>query len=396
MGLASRMMQRRFLHALERIRHGRLRLITPDGLAHSFGQDGDEVTLHIHDWAILPRLAARGDVGLGESWIDGQWSTPSLEALLTLAIRNLDHLSEWANAGQLSRLRMRLTDNVLRLNSLRGALRNIRAHYDVGNEFYQLWLDPGMTYSSALFGADDDLERGQARKNARILSQLSGGESVLEIGCGWGGFAEAAADRGRNVTGVTLSNQQKGYADARLDGRAQIRLQDYRHVQGRFANIVSVEMIEAVGERYWPVYFATIKARLAEEGRAVLQAITVPDAEFSVYRKRSDFIRQHSFPGGMLPCNAVIAREAGRAGLVLRDTFAFGQDYARTCRIWAERMMAEKARILHYGYDDRFLRSWQFYLEACAATFATRRTDVVQITLSHASEDAPSQSQTAP
>lgn len=387
MGLASRLLQRRFLTSLEGIRQGRLRLTTPEGRVHHFGSEGDEVELHIHDWAVLSRMAARGDVGLGEAWIDGQWSTPSLEALLTLAIRNLDHLSEWANAGILSRLRMRITDQVLRLNSLRGSSRNIRAHYDVGNEFYQLWLDPGMTYSSAIFApGEDDLEQAQNRKNARILSQLAPGETVLEIGCGWGGFAEAAADHGRQVTGLTLSHQQKGYADARLDGRAQIRLQDYRHVQGRFANIVSVEMIEAVGERYWPVYFATLKARLAEGGRAVLQAITIPDAEFSIYRNRSDFIRQHSFPGGMLPCNAVIAREAARAGLALRDTFAFGQDYARTCRIWAERMLAERDRIRRYGYDDRFIRAWQFYLEACAATFATKRTDVVQVTLSHASE----------
>ncbi|SMO94002.1 SAM-dependent methyltransferase [Paracoccus laeviglucosivorans] len=385
MGLATRIMQRRFLTALQGIRHGRLRLTTPEGHVHHFGDEGEQVELHIHDWAFLPRMAARGDVGLGESWIDGHWSTPSLEALLTLAIRNLDHLSEWANAGILSRLRMQITDRVVRLNTLRGSSRNIRAHYDVGNEFYQLWLDRGMTYSSALFApGDDDLEQAQRRKNARILSQLGAGETVLEIGCGWGGFAEAAADRGRQVTGLTLSHQQKGYADARLDGRAQIRLQDYRHVQGRFDNIVSVEMIEAVGERYWPIYFATLKARLAEGGRAVLQAITIPDAEFSVYRKRSDFIRQHSFPGGMLPCNAVIVREAARAGLVLRDTFAFGNNYARTCRIWAERMLAERDRIRRYGYDERFIRAWQYYLEACAATFATKRTDVVQVTLSHA------------
>ena len=241
-----------------------------------------------------------------------------------------------------------------------------------------------MTYSAALFTpGDGDLERAQARKNDRILSRL-GGARILEIGCGWGGFAEAAAARGRHVTGVTLSPLQKSYADARLDGRADIRLQDYRQVQGRFDDIVSIEMIEAVGERYWPAYFATIRDRLASGGRAMIQAITVPDAEFSLYRKQSDFIRQHAFPGGMLPCNAVIAREACRAGLVVQGSFAFGQDYARTCRLWADRMLAARPRLARLGYGDGFLRHWQFYLLASAASFATGRADVVQIELAHA------------
>ncbi|MFZ5749968.1 MAG: class I SAM-dependent methyltransferase [Pseudomonadota bacterium] len=384
MMLLTRYLLRRFLASLEGIRHGRLTLTLPDGSVHRFGDEGDEVTLDIRDWSVLPAIASRGDVGLGETWIDGLWETSSLEGLLTLALRNIDQLEGWSEPHGLARLRMVLIDRLFRLNSLRGSSRNIRAHYDVGNEFYQLWLDPGMTYSSALFAPGDDLEQAQARKNARILSKLAPGERILEIGCGWGGFAEAAADRGQRVTGLTLSPAQKGYADARLDGRAEIRLQDYRLVRGQYDNIVSVEMIEAVGERYWPGYFATLKARLAEGGRAIIQAITVPDAEFSLYRQRSDFIRQHTFPGGMLPCNAVIQREAARAGLVLRETFAFGLDYAQTCRIWAERMLAERPRILRFGYDARFLRSWQFYLEGCAAAFATGRTDVVQVELAHA------------
>ncbi|MFE3836534.1 class I SAM-dependent methyltransferase [Pseudogemmobacter sonorensis] len=388
MPFTSRMIRNRFLSALEGIGHGRLRLTLPDGSRHLFGDAGEEVELLIRDWSVLTALAARGDVGFGETWIDGLWSTSSLEALLVLALRNADRLEAWSDVRGIARLRMVLTDRLLRLNSLRGSSRNIRAHYDVGNEFYQFWLDPGMTYSSALFADGDDLETAQARKNARILSRLGPGESILEIGCGWGGFAEAAAARGRRVTSITLSPAQKGYADARLDGRAEIRLQDYRHVQGRFGNIVSIEMIEAVGERYWPTYFATLKARLAEGGRAVLQAITVPDAEFSLYRKRSDFIRQHTFPGGLLPCNAVIAREAARAGLSVQGSFAFGQDYARTCRIWAGRLLAERPRIRRFGHDERFLRSWQFYLEGSAATFAAGRTDVVQIELAHAAEAA--------
>lgn len=379
-------MKRRFLAALEPIRHGQLVLSTPDGQYH-FGSEGPEIRMTINDWDMLSALLVRGDVGLGESWIAGHWDCDDLEALLSLAMRNIDQLSTYNAAGPLTRLRHLLVDRVFRANSLRGSSRNIRAHYDVGNEFYQLWLDPGMTYSSALFESesDTDLERAQDRKNDRILSRLSpNGERVLEIGCGWGGFAERAAGEGRHVTGLTLSPAQKGYADARLDGRADIRLQDYRKVEGRFDNIVSIEMIEAVGERWWPTYFATLKSRLAEGGRAVVQAITVPDAEFSIYRNRSDFIRQHIFPGGMLPCNAAMSREANRAGLTLTESFSFGQDYARTCRMWAQRMEAQKDRILRFGYDTRFLRCWQFYLEGCAAAFAVGRTDVVQVQFEHA------------
>ena len=384
MSLATRSLKSRFLSALEGIGDGILTLTTPEGTRHRFGSAGPEADLQIRDWRLLPRLALRGDVGLGEGWIAGEWHSETLEGTLSLALRNLGLRAGWGEPGRLQAMRMRLVDRLMRPNSLRGSRRNIRAHYDVGNEFYQLWLDPGMTYSSALCGEGDDLPRAQARKNARILAQLTPGESLLEIGCGWGGFAEAAADHGHDVTAITLSPSQKGYADARLDGRAEVRLQDYRQVTGSFDNIVSIEMIEAVGERYWPTYFATLKARLAPGGRAVLQAITVPDAEFSVYRRRSDFIRQHVFPGGMLPCSAIIIHEAAKAGLRVQDSHAFGPDYARTCRIWCERMMQQRPRIERLGYGDAFLRGWQFYLEGCAAAFATGRCDVVQVTLDHA------------
>ncbi|MCL4067903.1 cyclopropane-fatty-acyl-phospholipid synthase family protein [Pseudomonas sp. GX19020] len=376
------LLQTRFLASLEGIRHGRLCLTSPAGHCYHFGSEGPEAVIRITDWALLAALATRGDVGFGESYVAGHWDSPDLEALLSLAIRNFDLLQGQGKPGWLAALGFRLTDR-LRANSLSGSSRNIRAHYDVGNEFYQLWLDPGMSYSSALFDGTDDLETAQARKNDRILSCLAPGEHILEIGCGWGGFAERAAETGRHVTGLTLSPAQKGYADARLDGRAEIRLQDYRHAGGQYDNIVSVEMIEAVGERYWPAYFATLKARLAPGGRAVLQAITVPDAEFSIYRKRSDFIRQHIFPGGMLPSPAILRHQGARAGLELRASFSFGQDYARTCRIWAARMAGAAQRIRRFGYDEPFLRSWRYYLESCAATFATGRSDVVQVEFGH-------------
>ena len=386
MTLVTRALKTRFLTSLEGIGDGILTLTTPEGTRHRFGTAGPEAELQIRDWRFLPRLAMRGDVGLGESWIAGDWHSETLESVHSLALRNLGFLGEWDAPGRLQSMQMRLVDRLVRLNSLRGSQRNIRAHYDVGNEFYQLWLDPGMTYSSALFNQGDDLERAQARKNQRILSMLAPGESLLEIGCGWGGFAQQAADCGHRVTAITLSPSQKGYADARLDGCAEVRLQDYRKTSGRYDNIVSIEMIEAVGERYWPIYFSTIKDRLAAGGRAVLQAITVPDAEFAVYRGRSDFIRQHVFPGGMLPCAAMISHEAAKAGLRVRNTYAFGQDYARTCRIWSERMIAQKPRIQKLGYGEDFLRGWQFYLDGCAAAFATGRCDVVQVQLAHANE----------
>ncbi|WP_116134701.1 cyclopropane-fatty-acyl-phospholipid synthase family protein [Tropicimonas sp. IMCC34043] len=377
--------RRDFLQSCEGIRHGQLFLTTPEGTHHRFGQGGPEADMVLHDWAAITATAARGDIGFGEAYVAGLWETTSVEAVTTVALLNLEALQGYAYPSLWSNLKFRLVDRLVRANSRNGAARNIRAHYDVGNEFYQLWLDPSMTYSSALFTEDDDdLERAQARKNNRILSRLGSGESVLEIGCGWGGFSELAAEAGRRVTGITVSPLQKAWAEARLDGRARIELQDYRATRGTYDNIVSIEMIEAVGERYWPAYFATLKSRLAEGGQAVIQAITVQDQYFDTYRRGSDFVRHHTFPGGMLLSDAVIAAEARRAGLTVRHSFDFGTDYARTCRTWADRLRQESARILGLGHDRAFLRSWLYYLEICAASFATGQTSVAQVELVHA------------
>jgi cyclopropane-fatty-acyl-phospholipid synthase len=216
------------------------------------------------------------------------------------------------------------------------------------------------------------------------LSRLGAGERTLEIGCGWGGFAEHASAEGRDVTGVTISRNQHSYAEARLDGRADIQLRDYRDIEGKFDNIVSIEMIEAVGERYWPSYFSTIKRSLADGGNVLLQAITVKDSFFETYKTSSDYIRQYVFPGGMLLSDSVIDAQAKQAGLSVQNNFAFGQDYAKTCRIWAERLSAQKRRIADLGYGEGFFRNWQYYLEICAASFAVGHTDVVQVELAHA------------
>jgi len=384
MGPLGKRVQQQFLAACERIGTGSLTLITPEGVRLHFGNGEPAAELRLYDWAAISASAARGDIGFGEAYINGLWDTPSIEALITIAHLNYDAFTQFGEPSFWSRLRYRIIDRILRVNSRRGSSRNIRAHYDVGNEFYQLWLDRSMTYSSALFEDGDDLETAQQRKYQRILSRLGQGERVLEIGCGWGGFAETAADQGRDVTAITISPLQKSWAEARLDGRADIRLSDYRDTRGQYDNIVSIEMIEAVGERYWPSYFSAIAQNLCGDGRAVIQAITIPDNRFDAYRKTSDFIRQNTFPGGMLVSNSVIAREAERAGLKVQGSFAFGQDYARTCREWAARLKTESARVLNIGYDQAFLRSWLFYLELCAAGFATAQTDVVQVELAHA------------
>jgi len=377
--------KRDFLDTCEGIRAGSLRIRTPEGEVYDFGAGGPQAEFQINDWSAITAIGARGDIGMGETYVAGLWDTPSVRDVTTVALKNLDRLSAYAYADFWNALKTRVVDRVLRRNSRRGAARNIRAHYDVGNEFYQLWLDPGMTYSAALYAPDDnDLFRAQGRKYDRILDRLSDGERVLEIGCGWGGFAERAADRGRHVTGLTISPSQKGYADMRLDGRADIRLQDYRDCAGIYDNIVSIEMIEAVGQRYWPAYFAALRSRLSEGGRAMVQAITVQDSYFDIYRKGSDFIRHYTFPGGMLLSDAIIADQARAAGLAVKDRFAFGADYAKTCIAWSDRIQAQAARIRKLGHDEPFLRNWRYYLDICAASFATGQTDVVQVELAHA------------
>lgn len=377
--------QREFLQACEQISFGRLRLRTPDNKVMNFGTDGPEAEMHIHDWAAITAMAARGDVGMGETYVAGLWDTPSIETLTIVALKNMQTFEGFAYPSVWNRLKFVMVDKILRRNSKRGSAKNIKSHYDVGNEFYQLWLDPSMTYSSGIFeDGCDDLEDAQRRKYDRALSRLSAGERILEIGCGWGGFAERAADYGRHVTGLTISPSQHGYAQARLDGRAEIVLQDYRDERGRFDNIVSIEMIEAVGERYWPSYFSTVKQSLSESGKALIQAITVPDAYFPEYRRNSDYIRQYTFPGGMLLSNQAIKDQAQAAGLAVRDSFEFGASYAKTCRQWAERLSAQSPKIKDLGYDQPFLRNWQFYLEICAASFEVGQTNVVQVELAHA------------
>lgn len=375
------------MDAIHRIDHGTLTFAEPTGDVHTItgSKPGPCARFAIKDWDVIERLVARGDIGLGEDFIAGAWETDDMEALISLFLLNLDQLDGFAHGRLWHRLGFVLLNTVVRRNSETGSRRNIEAHYDVGNDFYRLWLDETMTYSSALFKEPTaPLSAAQRAKYERILSKLPERARVLEIGCGWGGFAEAATDSGRDVTGITISPAQHAFARERLGGKADIRLEDYRRTKGVFDAIVSIEMVEAVGERYWPHYFQTLSERLKRGGRAVLQAITIRDDIFPAYRTRSDFIRQYVFPGGMLPSLARMKEEAERAGLKMLDAFSFGQDYAHTLRAWSKRQRDAESNIRALGYDERFMRNWQFYLGICASSFAVERTNVVQVEFAHA------------
>ncbi len=373
--------------ALGALEYGHLEFIAPNGeVTQARGyKSGPSARFQIHEWDVLRRIMARGDIGLGEEYIAGSWETDSVERLVSLFLLNLDAFSNFSDGNIFNRIGFVIHNALVRRNSIAGSARNIKDHYDVGNDFYSLWLDKSMTYSSALYNGTDELYRAQQNKYERILSKFSNKKAdVLEIGCGWGGFAERAAADSHNVTGLTISPAQHKFACDRLKGAADIRLQDYRRACGRFDNIVSIEMFEAVGEHYWPAYFATVAARLKRGGRAVIQTITIQDELFAGYRTRSDFVRHYVFPGGMLPSLARFREEAEKAGLKFAGAFGFGKDYARTLREWLVRMQNAEPQIKALGHDQQFLRNWEFYLGICAATFEVARTDVVQVELVNA------------
>ncbi|HSZ74500.1 MAG TPA: cyclopropane-fatty-acyl-phospholipid synthase family protein [Rhizomicrobium sp.] len=380
--------QKRWLDAIARLEFGTLEFVAPDGTETIVQgpQPGPRGRFIIHEWDVLRRTIARGDIGLGEDFIAGAWETDDIESLISVFLLNLDYLADFAHGNFLNRLLFVAHNAFVRRNSMSGSRKNIEAHYDVGNDFYRLWLDETMTYSSALFHKPDNtLAEAQRNKYGRILEHFNSPRaSVLEIGCGWGGFAEEASRASHDVTGLTISPSQHKFASARLNGNADIRLEDYRKVRGTFDVIVSIEMFEAVGEHYWPQYFRAIAQRLRRGGSAMIQTIAIRDEVFADYRTRSDFIRHYVFPGGMLPSLQRFREEAERAGLKIRDTFSFGQDYARTLREWAARMRVKESEVMALGHDGAFLRNWQFYLGICAASFAVERSNVIQIELAHA------------
>jgi len=373
------------LRTLERLERGRLEVALPGGASRAFGEpNGAAADLQVRNLNAFARVLRSGDIGFAEGYLEGDWTTSSLPRLLTLLAANRRALEGPLYGSFLGRMLQRLL-HMMRANTRAGSRRNIAAHYDLGNDFYALWLDRGMTYSSALFAGDAGrtLEQAQRAKLERALQQLAPapGARVLEIGCGWGSFAELAADAGLRVTGLTLSRAQLEYARARLGGRADLQLRDYRDERGRYDAVASIEMIEAVGERWWPAYFARIAEVLPSGGRALVQAIVIDDALFARYREGSDFIRRYIFPGGMLPSPSRVEMEAAAAGLSVRDAYRFGADYARTLASWRQRFLARWPEARALGYDERFRRMWEFYLAYCEAGFNAGSTDVVQYTL---------------
>jgi cyclopropane-fatty-acyl-phospholipid synthase len=376
-----------FLDSLKHLEYGSIEVRTPDGAQYFFSgrQAGPDSTLYLHDWRAIPAFALRGDIGFAEAYREGWWDSDDLVKLFTVGLMNESVLDSYIYGSLLGKVAAQISYLFTR-NTLKGSRRNIHAHYDLGNSFYKLWLDETMTYSSAIFAdAEEALPVAQYRKYDRITERLGDSGRLLELGCGWGGFAERALEKKDfAIKGVTLSEEQHAYATQRLGRNADIVIEDYRHQQGKYDNIVSIEMFEAVGEQYWPTYFNKVKSLLADKGKAVVQTITIDERYFDRYRITGDVIRSYIFPGGMLPSPTRFAQEAGKAELQVTDRFDFGQDYALTMEHWLKRFERKVGEIRLLGFDEPFIRLWRFYLAVCAASFRTGRTSVMQVELQHA------------
>lgn len=379
-------------NVFERLSYGSVICHLPDGRCVRFvsaEEPQETAVFHIRDYAVARRSLLGGAIGFYESYAADQWDSPDLAQVLYVLARNVDHVQEEMAANPF----VRTVNNVMHAfnrNTKAGSKRNIMAHYDLGNAFYEKWLDPSMTYSSAVYSAPDQaLTDAQTQKYAMLAQRidLKREESVLEIGSGWGGFAEyAAKEVGARVTGVTISREQYDYACERiqragLNERVEIRLQDYRDVKGRFDKLASIEMFEAVGKEYWPVYFGKVRDNLRDGGLAGLQVITIDDRLYPHYEKAADFIQRYVFPGGMLPSPAIMDAESRKAGLKMVDTHSFGEDYARTLRTWHDSFLHAWEEIRQIGFDDRFKKLWRYYLAYCEAGFRARTIDVGHYTL---------------
>ncbi len=383
------------LKLLGKLKHGSLTVQLPGGSVQHFGQAGDQASIHgslvLHNWHACSAALKSGDIGFAESYIAGHWSTPHLADVLRVFVANRREVEDIIYGSWLGRLVYRLK-HLLNRNTKANSQKNIHAHYDLGNAFYALWLDKSMSYSCALFEGDTAQPMIEAQyakvRRALRMAGVQPFDRVLEIGCGWGGLAEIATQEfDANITGVTLSGEQLDFAKARMDAigkatHADLRLQDYRDIQDpAYDAICSIEMVEAVGREYWPVYFQTVSRLLKSGGRACIQAITIDDALFERYVKSTDFIQQYIFPGGCLPSPSEFRKAALAAGLEVVDQFAFGKDYAETCRRWRAEFLQRRAEILPLGFDEQFMRTWEFYLAYCEAAFEEQNIDVMQFTL---------------
>ena len=380
---------------LSRLKYGTLTLQLPDGSMQRFGSgDGPTASLRLVNWNVCSASLRSGDIGFAESFIAGDWTTPHLTELLRVLIVNRKEVEDVIYGTWLGRLAYRVK-HLLNRNTKANSQKNIHAHYDLGNAFYELWLDGTMNYSSAIFETPQTTMKDAQNAKVRRALRMAGvqpGHRVLEIGCGWGALAEmATTEFDASVVGVTLSTEQLAWAQQRMArvgaaDKSDLRLQDYRDIgtvsqDAPFDAICSIEMVEAVGREYWPTYFQAVARLLKPGGQACVQSIVIADELFERYVSSTDFIQQYIFPGGCLPCPTEFRAQARAAGLEVVDEFSFGQDYAHTLRLWREQFMAQESRVLQLGFDKRFIRIWEFYLAYCEAAFAQANTDVVQYTL---------------
>jgi cyclopropane-fatty-acyl-phospholipid synthase len=376
---------------LNRLHEGQLQVEMPDRQVLDFGRRSDAgvAVLKVHDARFFRRVLRHGSMGFAEAYMDGQWSSPDLGKLLTILNNNMHYISQAIDKNKFTNLVNRMI-HVLRPNTRDGARRNIHAHYDLGNEFYSLWLDASMTYSSAVFRDSQQSLRDAQNEKYRALAESTGigpDHHVLEIGCGWGGFAEfAAREIGCKVTGITISQEQLIFAQNRismagLSDKVTFEFRDYRDVTEKFDRIVSIEMFEAVGESYWPTYFEQLRKLLKTGGKAGLQIITIANERFASYRKKADFIQRYIFPGGMLPSPERLNAEFDKADLKLVGQSDFALDYARTLAEWHQRFVDVWPEVEALGFDKRFRQMWRYYLAYCEAGFRTGSIDVSHFTV---------------
>ncbi len=383
----------RVLNVLAAAPCGKVRFTSPEGKVTDMGgkNPGPECDFNIKTWQVFDNVIDKGEVALGEDYMEGNWTTTDLSAFMNFLAANQDHFDGVIYGNILFKLYFRIS-RFLKRNTKQNSKSNISYHYDLGNDFYTLWLDKSMTYSSALYGAAGNrLEDAQKQKYERILEKLDlkPGSHILEVGCGWGGFAETAALAGHRVTAITISEQQKKYAEERLSNaglkdKVEIKLLDYRELAQKYDGIVSIEMFEAVGKKFWPLYFRKLQRALKPGGKAIIQTIIIEDKYAESYQKSSDFIRQYIFPGGMLPSLKQFANSARIGGLKIKNTFHFGQDYAKTLDQWHHNFDAKTTEVLSMGFKHEFIRMWKFYLGICSAGFRFNRVNVMQIELENA------------
>lgn len=381
------MREKKLLEKLERMQFGQIHLITPEGTEYNFlaPNPGPKAHIFVKNWQLLDLISKKGNIGFGEAYMEGLFDTKNLAELLTYLALNIENLTQYSKLSFLNRLFLNLQNRIIRANTKKGSKKNILAHYDISNDFYSLWLDKSMTYSSAIRNNESNkLYDAQMNKYDRIINSLeTSNTKILEIGSGWGGFATRACSKCNEIDTITISDKQYYYASKKLKNKANIFLQDYRDIKAKYDRIVSIEMFEAVGEKYWKNYFKKIYDSLRKDSCAMIQTITIRDSDFHHYRKTSDYIRHHVFPGGILPSKSRFAEEVSNARMKVDDIFSFGKDYSWTLKEWMKNFDKVKPQLLKMGYNKSFLRGWDFYLALSIAGFESGKTDVIQARLTN-------------